>query len=166
MAKKKKLSAWDIAKPLLEKDYLDGAINDEMPPRVVVTLRDEYKNIPINNFRSNFLEMKKRIWKHKGRQVRDSIAFVHDTSLYYLASEVDDCWDGSDAQLLLMIDVKCNMHKVMKPKQLWEYRPEYKEFPLDVFRDHIYQESRSALESNYWLVKRNAGLLSFKYIYQ
>lgn len=157
MAKTKKvkpLTPWEIAKPLLEQDYLAGEITDDMPPRFVVLKRDEFKEVKYENFTRNFNEMKKRIRKHKARSMRDNVAFTHDTSIYELAKDKASCWDGSDAQLLLMVDVKCNMHKFMKPKQLWQFRPEYKVFSLDVFRDHIYQESRSALETNYWLVKR------------
>ena len=36
------------------------------------------------------------------------------------------------------------LHKTMQPKDLWESRHEYLLFPLEVFRDHIYQEGRTS----------------------
>ena len=43
----------------------------------------------------------------------------------------------------------------MKPKELWNTRKEYKEFPLNVFRNHVNQEKRAQRETPYWIVKRN-----------
>ena len=43
----------------------------------------------------------------------------------------------------------------MKPHQLWESRSEYQEFPLKVFRKHIYQERTKQLAVPYWQYKRN-----------
>jgi hypothetical protein len=43
----------------------------------------------------------------------------------------------------------------MKPKELWNTKKEYKDFPLDVFRNHIHQEKRFQREGPYWQLKRN-----------
>jgi hypothetical protein len=43
----------------------------------------------------------------------------------------------------------------LKPKELWKTKREYKEFPLDVFRNHIHQEKRFQREGPYWQLKRN-----------
>jgi hypothetical protein len=59
-------------------------------------------------------------------------------------------WDRSAAKQLLHEDVKKKVHKQKTPKQLWESRPEYKEFPLDVFRGHIYQEEYAQKGRSYW----------------
>jgi hypothetical protein len=40
-----------------------------------------------------------------------------------------------------------------EPSVLRETRPEYKVFPLKVFRDHIYQEARMKTGSSYWMNK-------------
>jgi len=42
----------------------------------------------------------------------------------------------------------------MRPSDLFFSRPEYAPWPLEVFRDHIYQGSRSELETPYWMAKR------------
>ena len=129
-------TAWEIAKPLLEKDYLDRVFSVDDPPREVVLLRPEYQKVPYNNFRTNLLAMKKRVGTDKDRAIRDDAGYVHDVAIYKLACDEPSCWDGSLAQQSLIVDVKCGMHKFMKPKDLWHYREEYQEFPLQEFRGH------------------------------
>ena len=43
----------------------------------------------------------------------------------------------------------------MKPKDLWNMRMEYKDFPLSVFRKHVYQERMKQLAAPFWQHKRN-----------
>ena len=75
MAPKPKVAtAWEIAKPLLEKDYLDGLVNDEMPRGEVHRFRDEYKKVPINNFGNNWLRMKRSIWGLDGNFTSSPVA--------------------------------------------------------------------------------------------
>ena len=45
--------------------------------------------------------------------------------------------------------------KNIKPQQLWKSREEYKEFPLKIFRKHVYQERTKQLAAPYWQHKRN-----------
>lgn len=52
-------------------------------------------------------------------------------------------WEGSEAQKSLKMDMENNAHEAMRPMALWETRAEYQLFPLQVFRDHIYQEIRT-----------------------
>ena len=51
-------------------------------------------------------------------------------------------WDGSQAQVLLNIDLDNNVHKApgFKPKKLWLSKELYQQWPLDIFRGHIHQE--------------------------
>jgi len=53
-------------------------------------------------------------------------------------------WQGSEAERQLKEDIKNQYHVGKKPKDLWEdaERQSYKNYPLKVFRDHIYQEVR------------------------
>jgi heme oxygenase len=116
---------WDIAKPLLEKDYLEGRVTDHMQPRDVIKLREEYKQVKVENFRSNFNAMKKRIQMHKAQAIEDDEYFSHDNQLYTFAKDLPEYWDGSDAQQLLIDDIDAGLHKALKPKQLHLFRPEY-----------------------------------------
>jgi len=55
-------------------------------------------------------------------------------------------WEGSIAQAQLKKDIQEQYHVGKLPKELWEdegeSRNSYKDYPLKVFRDHIYQEIR------------------------
>lgn len=72
-------------------------------------------------------------------------------------------WDTHPARALLENDIKDREADAddgdaddgMKPKQLWESREEYKEFPLSVFRGHIYQERRRQREEPGYVHRRN-----------
>lgn len=53
-------------------------------------------------------------------------------------------WDGSAAQRQLKEDIESNLHNIIEPIDLWYLREVYDPFPLKVFRDHIYQEIKTA----------------------
>lgn len=52
-------------------------------------------------------------------------------------------WNGSEAQRLLKMDMDNKKHFDLKPEYLWESRPEYGEFYLSTFRDHLWQEHKT-----------------------
>ncbi len=64
-------------------------------------------------------------------------------------------WHRHLAAKLLVEDVKSGKSKTMKPCKLWESRKEYQDFPLRIFRKHIYQERTKQLAAPYWQHKRN-----------
>ena len=67
-------------------------------------------------------------------------------------------WEGSLAQAQLKKDVEEKYHLGKKPKELWEDKGEdrksYKDYPLKVFRDHIYQEIRLKKWQHYTIQER------------
>ncbi|EJK43945.1 hypothetical protein THAOC_37563, partial [Thalassiosira oceanica] len=64
-------------------------------------------------------------------------------------------WDTSPAAPLLRQDVKSGKSRELTPKDLRLTRKEYQVYPLDVFRDHIYQERRKQKENDMKVVQRN-----------
>jgi hypothetical protein len=74
----------------------------------------------------------------------DTAAMAHDRLLFPVPTHNhrgEPWWPGSEAQRLLALDVDDNKHITMKPRQLYNTRAEYYDnYPLQVFRDHIYQE--------------------------
>ena len=67
-------------------------------------------------------------------------------------------WHTHAASELLREHVSLEMDgtiKKIKPQQLWKSREEYKEFPLKIFRKHVYQERTKQLAAPYWQHKRN-----------
>lgn len=71
-----------------------------------------------------------------------------------LAKGIDSEWHGSAAEAFLRDDVKNSKHKNKQPKVFHQERNEYKNFDSNVFRGHIYQETRRNKDSSYWLVKK------------
>lgn len=82
---------------------------------------------------------------------RDMLAFPKCTR----TSRNDPFWNDHPASDLLEKDEISGSSTAMKPKQLWESREEYQEFPLSTFRKHIYQERTKQLAAPYWQHKRN-----------
>ena len=64
-------------------------------------------------------------------------------------------WDSHPASSLLAEDVRDGTADMIKPKELHQMRIQYTEFPLKVFRQHIYQERRRLREEPGWVEKRN-----------
>ena len=93
---KKVTTPWEIAKPILEKMYLDGEVTDAMPRGKVHKIRTEFERVPIGNFGANWLRMKKTIGSMKQWATRDSQYLEHDKLLY--PTDMTDRWDGSLAQ--------------------------------------------------------------------
>ena len=152
MAPRRPPTAWEIAKPVLEKAHLAGDVTDEMTRGQVHKANRVFEKVPINNFGNNWLCMKRTIGTMKSHATRDKLALQHDRALYPI--DFTNRWDGSEAQSYLKQDIDNDIHKNFKPKELWATRNAYKAFDLDVFRPHIHQETRSKLETNYWIVKK------------
>ena len=54
-------------------------------------------------------------------------------------------WQDDIAQGILLEDIESNLHITMGTAGLYRLRPEYyEEYPLDVFRDKLKQELRTA----------------------
>ena len=65
-------------------------------------------------------------------------------------------WDTHPANKLLENDIEDGTaSRMVTKKDLWLSRVEYQAFPLNVFRDHFYQERRKQLAGPYWQHKRN-----------
>lgn len=94
------------------------------------------------------------ILKNQARAEADLAGYLKDMKIHKLAKDTEGEWHGSGAEKLLKEDVRNDLHKKKKPKDLRETRDEYKEFKLKVFRGHIYQEDRNKKESLYWNVKK------------
>jgi hypothetical protein len=148
-ATKKKPNYWLIAKPLVHDDYKNGIITDDMDLKDVHKMKDEYKVVDEDRFVDNVSRLIKRIKKDKGLRDVDYAGYLHDMKIYKLAKDIDGEWHGSAAEKLLKEDVTNNIHKTLKPRRLRMTRQEYKDFDLDVFRPHIYQESRAQVSCHY-----------------
>ena len=126
-----------------------------MTPDQVIALRPGiYNKVPKTNFVANWRALKKRIETDKDRAVKDDERYEHDTAIYLLAKDLPWEWHGSDAERLLKVNVAKKRHLKYSPSLLYLKRPEYKKCDYEIFRKHIHQEARSALESPYWMVQK------------
>lgn len=154
-AKRTGPTAWEIAKELLEKDYLAGELTDAMTTDEVIASRPTiYNKVPRTNFVSNWRLLKIRIKGHKERAKKDDERYEHDMEIYMLAKDYPWEWHGSEAERLLKEDVAVGHDLRYPPWLLFLKRDEYQEFDYQVFRKHVHQEARAALETPYWMVHK------------
>ena len=92
--------------------------------------------------------------KDRARATTNYEGYLRFTKNHKLAKDITTEWHGSKAKRKLKQDVANGRHKRHKPKDLYLKRKSYQKFPYEVFRGHIYQESRHLVESGYWLVKK------------
>lgn len=118
-------------------------------------LRPEVHNYGEFNtyFKRRRNDLRKQVKKGRSRSEEDLIAyqwFIKNNPKSTMAANGDyPEWEGHRAQELLKRDMAAGKHKTMSPKDLRLEEPEYQEFPLDVFRSHIYQEFRTEKWMNY-----------------
>lgn len=153
--KKSGPTAWEIAKPLLEEDFKSGVATPDMKIDQVIELRKTiYGKVPKSNFATNWRALKKRINDDDDAAKRDREDYDHDVAIYTLAKDCPWEWHGSDAESSLKRDVAKGRHMRYHPSVLYLKRDAYQEFDYEVFRKHVHQEARSALEQPYWMVQK------------
>jgi len=117
-----------------------------------------FQEYELEKFETYNKNMKKLTEKRRRLIKEEEDAFHHDM-LLLPANEITNrgvpFWNKHSASKLLEQDEASGVAKKMKPKQLWQSRIEYKDFPLSVFRKHIYQERTKQLAAPYWQYKRN-----------
>jgi len=150
-------------KELLLKGLRDGSIpldGKDMPPKEVYTLRPEFADYGgYKNFPSRLRSARKTIIEKNDRASSDLAAFTHDRLLYPEAPHNyrgEPRWDGSDAERFLKQDIDDGKHDIMTPQELYNSRAVYHQnYPLYVFRGHIYQEvKRRKFLNQYGALKR------------
>lgn len=137
------------AKKLLLQDLRDGTIpvdSKSMAPKTVYLLRPEFAEFDYKNFPGRLRSARQQIISKNNCAASDSTAFAHDRQLYPKAANNhrgEPRWEGSETERLLRLDMDESKHKTMKPQQLYQSRKEYYDnYPLTVFREHIYQEEK------------------------
>lgn len=69
-------------------------------------------------------------------------------------------WNTHAASDMLKTHVEdevCGIIDRKKPQELWKSQKEYQDFPLQIFRKHIYQERQKQLAAPFWQHKRNVN---------
>jgi hypothetical protein len=145
------------ARRLLYKDIVDGEVpmdatgtdgQSTMQLSDIYLMHHEYAEYGYEKFSSRLSSLRKIIKDAENRAQADQEAFEnyknnHPVSLYSHKGYIQ--WQGSEARELLLQDMEDKLHETLGKKELYGSRREYyKEFPLSVFRDKIYQEQRTA----------------------
>jgi hypothetical protein len=145
-------------KRLLEED--EDWFWHNVDPHELYRMSPLFQQYDEDRFVDNLKNLKQAIAKEKAATDFDQKAYENDLKLF--PRDVIGCrgykrWDGSDAKKLLKKDVKDNVHKIpskIPPREFQLTRPEYKEFPKDIFRKHIYQEEYAQKGRSYWMWKK------------
>ena len=151
---KKKPVPWrnSKAKKLLRKDIIKGKC-DGKGPQEVYKMRPEYKPYVYERFRDNLRALRAKIKEEQELAAFDMAALAHDLAIYPTPDASPHGyprWAGSEAERKLKLAITEGTHKDMTPLHLHQSEPEFDEFPLRVFRNHLYQELRSRAERAYW----------------
>lgn len=149
---------WEIAKPILEKDILEGRVPGTMEAKDVRALRPEYQGVKAENFKTNLKALRARLKKNKITSSWELAELRKDQGNHPRPDtncRGEPQWDKSDAQRLLRQDVSEGKHLEMKPQQLYNTRNEYKMFTLKTFGEHVPQEVRHVKFGNWVEWKRN-----------
>jgi hypothetical protein len=129
-------------KDQLKKDILDGVVTDDMRPAVVYQMHDGiYQKYKYTNFTTNLRNLRIAITKSIAAAYEDEIAFQNIRKQW--TAQVNPAyppWHNSAAKALLLEDIKAGATDGLKAAAVWELRPEYLQFPLNVFRDHLSKE--------------------------
>jgi hypothetical protein len=142
---------------LLRQDILAGKVDESMKPKKIYEMRPEYKPYIYERFQSNYKNLLESIKKDQAKADSDSAALAHDFRLrppVAYTSKGYPRWDGSNAQRFLKEDFNAGKVEKFTTMELRQSRPEYQDFPLKVFRDHIHQERRSRTETPYWMNRK------------
>ncbi|CAB9506772.1 hypothetical protein SEMRO_278_G106580.1 [Seminavis robusta] len=159
--KKKDVSlTWNENHPariLLYKEIAEGRIpldEKEMGPAEVWctyhdTLEFQMDGVEFNdNFATRLSSLRAIVKRDQGRAANDRKALekaMKNHPVQELNHRGEPQWNGSLAQALLQQDMAEGKHETMRPSELWEARPEYKEAfsRKDDFRWKIRQEIRT-----------------------
>ena len=117
-----------------------------------------FQQYDLINFKEYLQKMSKRTETRKLLIQQEHRAFISDMISFPpkpVTSRGYPFWHTHPAYDLLEEDEMGGSTETMKPKELWKSRKEYQEFPLDVFRKHIYQLRTKRLAAPYWQYKRN-----------
>ena len=148
---------YSMAKKLLYKDLragkvpleaLDAHNKSTMPLKVIYKMREEYRLYHYSKFSGRLSTLRATVKSANSRAQSDLQAFEvfkanHPPSAY--TSKGYEQWQGSSAQEQLLEDLEKKLHITMGKKSLWGYRPvHYENYELDLFRDKMNQEIRTA----------------------
>lgn len=164
-AKDRRAPTWKTseAKALLTKLLLDRDSDvHKMSPEEIHKSDPLFLAYPLDRFKQNVKNLKKSITRRKKIIQEEESAFQADSKAFPREQKTSrgyPFWDSHPASTLMERDIKNGKKENKKPKEFWQSRREYREFPLEVFRWHMYQVLRENREGPYWIKRRNDAMM-------
>ena len=152
-SKSNKSPAWQLLYHIMMN--ADGTI---LAANEIYEHHEIFKQYEFADFKNYVKDMAKLTTKHLNEAKNVSELFEQDersSEVKDLTSRGKKFWRGSQAKESLFEDTSSGRAGQLKPKELWQTRPEYQEFPLEDFRKHYYQEKYRQIAGPYWQRRRN-----------
>lgn len=147
------------AKKMLRKGIIAGDYPESMSNEAIYGSSLEFRQYKWKDFNTNIKNLREAIKISQAKADRDAAAFVADRNRPPAAGATPlVVWAGSQAEKSLIDDVDHGRHLLMKPKALRATRPEYGEWSLKSFRDHIQQELKNRKTQAYWLHRKKNNI--------
>jgi len=149
------LTPWEHsnAKKQLIQDIVDGLTEGKKPKEIYESRPGVYKTeyCSLDKFRSRLYTLKETLPKHIDRKKVDEQGLLHDMALGMGERRKPyPIFKGSLVEELVVLDIEDGKHERMGPKEFHQSRDAYKAWPVNVFRDHIYQILRDKRKRPYW----------------
>jgi transcriptional regulator with XRE-family HTH domain len=146
--------AWrsSYAKELLRQDILNNIValeDDDTDPVAIFYMRPEFAKFGLKTFGNRLKELRKQIKKDQGRSESDLGAYQDFMMRHKPATHTFygyQQWENSEGQELLRKDMDDKLHeagigKTFATKEdFYMSRAEYRQYPMNVFIQHIHQE--------------------------
>ena len=152
------------AKRIIMSDLEDGFLSTDEEvvsteaAWVVYKKLPEFSDVCFKQFREHLKDHRRVVKKKEQQSIWEEDAFQHDCHLHPRDNTHDRrgklIFDRSPAKDLLRQDIKDGAYPLLSPMELWNTRPQYKLFDLNVFRGRIYQEIRRNKFINWCELKR------------
>jgi DNA-binding NtrC family response regulator len=140
-------------KEQLKNDILSGVVSHEMKAAEVYNMHEGiYHRFEYVNFQNNLRNLRNAIHRSKIAAHEDEIAFRTTLQRWRQEPETEEYPPSheSEAKELLLEDIASGELEGLKPAQVHQLRPEYQEYPLTVFRDHLIKETKKPTVKAYW----------------
>lgn len=152
------------ARGIILRDLMPGGALDGMDNVKAEDVFNYYKRFPefehvvLSQFQERLHDHRKQSKEDRVLAARDEEATRKDRQRFPRANRNDHngklVFDVHSAKKLLREDIKNGLHKHIKPFEMQQTRPEYKEFEYRIFKHRIYQEVRRQKFLHYLEVKR------------
>ena len=140
-------------KQQLKMDILSGIVSPEMRPSVVYNMHNGiYHKFEYTNFQCNLRNLRSAINRSRIAAHEDEIAMRTTFQRWGRepGNEPYPAWHESEAKELLLDDIASGATEGLKPAEVHQLRPEYQDYPLKVFRDHLIKEKKKPTIRAYW----------------